>query len=595
MKLSDYVFRFFVNLGIHDVFYLPGGGAMHLDDSLAHTEGLNSICMLHEQGAAIAAEAYSRISEGPSLCVVTTGPGATNAITGLAGAWLDATPVIFISGQVKRADLVGDQGIRQFGIQEVGITEVVKPLTKYTGLIMDPLDIKYELEKAVFLMRDGKPGPVWLDIPLDVQSTEINPDELKGFDPAGENMLRGYECPDEAITETIKLYNKAERPLILLGNGLRAGKAIPEAMKLIDMLHIPVMTTWNGVDLISDNNPYFFGRPGASGQRHANIIQANADFVLTLGTRLNLLSTGFDFDSFLQNASHVMVEIDENELKKKSVHPTLPVCCDVKSFLDKLLVRKSEIDTSERTDWLNWCMKIRSEFPLQISEQKPEGPGINTYDLITAISNEMTGDDIFQFTSSGTGADIAMQTFRIKEGQRAFLTKGLASMGFDLPASIGSCIAGHRRRTVCVTGDGGFMMNIQELATLTRLNLPVKMFILSNEGYGMIYNSQKGNFGRLSGCTEDSGLMLPDIAKVAEAFGIPTFDISENDSLTYDVRNCLSNAGPAVIICHVNIAQKILPRQTNYRKPDGTMASLPLDRMTPPLTEEEEEIVKERP
>lgn len=583
MKVSDFIFDYIESLGVKHVFYLPGGGAMHLDDSLGHHEGLTPICMLHEQPCSIAAEAYARISEGFGVCVVTSGPGATNAITGLAGAWLDATPVIFLSGQAKRADLVNGQGIRQFGIQEIGIVDIVKPITKYAVQVRDEQDILYELEKATALAKEGKPGPVWLDIPLDIQASQIEPDKLRHFD----ERMSDYLCSDEDVLQTIELFNASERPLVLLGNGIRLAKAIPEMNELIKKLQVPVMTTWNGVDLIEDSNPLFYGRPGAVGHRHANFIQQNADFVLTIGTRLNLLSTGYDFDSFLRNAKHVMVEIDENEMKKCSVHPTLAIHADAKSFLQKMLSNKDGIEDKPRDSWWKYCKDIKKKYPLFIKEQTPEGKGVNTYSLVNVLTTKMTGEDIFQFSSSGTGVDISMYGFRIKKGQRAFLTKGLASMGFDLSACIGSCLASDKRRTVCITGDGGFMMNVQELATLHFLDLPIKLFILCNEGYGMIYNSQYGNFKRLTGCTRESGLGMPDLKEIVEAYKVKCFSIDFESELEDKIDEILSYNGPAVCTVQVYIGQKILPRQTNYMKENGQMASRPLEDMSPLLDREE--------
>lgn len=583
IKVSDLIFDYIASLGVKHIFYLPGGGAMHLDDSLGHHKDLTPVCMLHEQPCAIAAEAYARISENFGVCVVTSGPGATNAITGLAGAWLDATPVIFLSGQAKRADLVNGQGVRQFGIQEVGIVELVGSITKYAVQVQDEQDILYELEKATSLAKSGKPGPVWLDIPLDVQATQVELSQLRHY----EETQPTYECKDEDVLHTIELLNKAERPMVLVGNGIRLAKAIPEMNDLIEEMQIPVMTTWNGVDLIENDNPLFFGRPGAVGHRHANFIQQNADFVLTIGTRLNLLSTGYDFDSFLRNAKHVMVEIDENEMRKRSVNPYLAIHADAKSFLQKMVASKNKIEHKPRTAWLSYCCNIKEKYPLFIKEQKPDGDGVNTYALVDLLTNKMTGDDIFQFTSSGTGADIAMYGFRIKKGQRAFLTKGLASMGFDLSASIGSCLASGKKRTVCITGDGGFLMNVQELATLHRLDLPVKLFILCNDGYGMIYNSQAGNFKRLTGCTHDSGLSLPNMKAIVKAFKIKCLNIETEVDMENVLDEALAYNGPIVCLVKINIAQKILPRQTNYMKEDGQMASRPLEDMSPLLDREE--------
>lgn len=585
MKISDYVMDFIASLGVKDIFFVSGGGAMHLNDSLGKNEKLNGICMLHEQGASIAAESYARINEGYGACLVTSGPGGTNAITGLAGAYYDGIPIIFISGQVKRADLVGNQKIRQFGIQEADIVSVAKPISKYAVQIEEPEDIRYELEKAASIAISGKPGPVWIDIPLDIQAMDVELEKLRSYDA---NKQHDYSCKSEEIEKTIELFNKSERPVLLLGNGIRLSGAVEEARELYELLGVPVMTSWNGVDLIEDSNPLFYGRPGAVGHRHSNFIQQNADFVLTIGSRLNLLSTGYNFDSFLEKANHVMVEIDENEMKKKSVHPTLAINCDAKSFIDALLERKSELDLHKRSKWIEHCDSLKERYPIFIKEQEPRKGYVSTYKLVDEVSSQMTADDIYQFTSSGTSVDIAMKVFRIKKGQRAFLTKGLAAMGYDLPASIGSCIASNRKRTVCITGDGSIAMNMQELEVLKRLNLPVKIFVVDNNGYSMIYGSQNGNFkGHLTGCTEESGLTLPDMKKIAEAFGIKGYHIDNEDELHNKVKEVLEYEGPVICTVKADITQKILPKQTNYMREDGQMASRPLEDMSPLLDRDE--------
>ena len=584
MKISDYVMKFISDLGVKKVFYVSGGGAMHLNDSLGKNENLTGICMLHEQGASIAAESYARIAEGYGACLVTSGPGGTNAITGLAGAYYDGIPVIFISGQVKRADLVGNQKIRQFGIQEADIVSIAKPISKYAVQIKEPEDIKYELEKASKIAVSGKPGPVWIDIPLDIQATDIDIDTLEGFN----EVMEEYPCKKEDIDKVIELFNKAERPVMLIGNGIRMAKAVNEIRDLYDLLAIPVLTSWNGVDLIEDNHPLFYGRPGAVGHRHANFIQQNADFVLTIGSRLNLLSTGYNFDSFLEKANHIMVEIDKYEMEKKSVHPKLKINCDAKSFIQALLNRKDELNLEKRTKWIEHCNKLREKYPIFIQEQEPREGYVSTYDLVNEVSNQMTENDIYQFTSSGTSVDIAMKVFRIKKGQRAFLTKGLAAMGYDLPASIGSCIASNKKRTVCITGDGSIAMNMQELEVLKRLNLPVKIFVVDNNGYSMIYGSQNGNFkGHLTGCTKESGLTLPDMKRIAEAFGIRGMHIDNEEELHNKVVEALESDGPVICTVKADITQKILPKQTNYMREDGQLASSPLEDMTPLLDRDE--------
>lgn len=585
VKISDYIMQFIADLGVDKVFYITGGGAMHLNDSLGRNEQLEGVCMMHEQGAAIAAEAYARIHEGYGVCLVTSGPGGTNALTGLAGAYIDSIPVIFISGQVKRADLIGNQGIRQFGIQEVDIISMAKPYAKYAVQIQQPEDIRYELEKAAAVAVNGRPGPVWLDIPLDIQAMQMEIDQLCGFD---KSELPVYQVKDQDITDTIRLFNQAKRPVILLGHGIRLGHAVSQARELYNYLGVPVLTSWNGVDLIEEKHPLYYGRPGSVGHRAANFIQQNADFVLTIGSRLNLLSTGYNYGSFLEKANHVMVDIDENEMNKKSVHPQLKVACDAKSFIEAMLDRKNEICLSDRHEWIEHCNMLRDKYPVFIPEQEAREGYVSSYHLIDEISRQMTEKDIYQFTSSGTTVDIAMKVFQIKWGQRAFLTKGLAAMGYDIPACVGTCIASGERRTVCVTGDGSAAMNMQELEVIKRRNLPVKLFVADNQGYSMIYGSQNGNFkGRLTGCTRETGLTLPDMQAIAEAFGIKGMHIDNENHMAEQISEVLAYDGPVVCTVNADITQKILPRQTSYMQEDGQMASRPLEDMTPLLDREE--------
>lgn len=591
VKISDYVMQFIADLGVDKVFYITGGGAMHLNDSLGRNESLEGICMIHEQGASIAAEAYARVHEGYGACLVTSGPGGTNALTGLVGAYIDSIPVIFLSGQVKRADLIGDQKLRQFGIQEVDIISMVQSHTKYAVQIQNPEDIRYEMEKAAALAVHGRPGPVWIDLPLDIQAMQVDIESLKGYDAT---KLPRYDVKDEDITKTIELFNRAKRPVVLLGHGIRLAHAVEEARELYNYLGVPVLSSWNGVDLIEEEHELYYGRPGAVGHRAANFIQQNADFVLTIGSRLNLLSTGYNYESFLQNATHIMVDIDVNEMNKKNVHPELKVVCDAKSFLLAMLERKEELDVTRKNEWIEHCNTLREKYPVFIPEQASQEGFVSNYHLIDEISNQMTKDDIYQFTSSGTTVDIAMKVFKIKWGQRAFLTKGLAAMGYDVPASIGSCIASGNKRCVCVTGDGSVAMNMQELEVIKRRNLPIKIFVADNKGYSMIYGSQNGNFaGRLNGCTVETGLSLPDMARVAEAFGIKGMHIENEDNLAEDIAKVLEYDGPVVCTVNADITQKILPRQTNYMREDGQMASRPLEDMSPLLDRDElEECMK---
>lgn len=589
MKLSDYVMRRLAGLGVDKVFFVSGGGAMHLDDSLRKCEGITGIAMLHEQGAAIAAEAYARVRDGYGACLVTSGPGATNALTGLVGAYIDSIPVIFISGQAKRADLRGTSGVRQFGIQEVDIVSLVHSYTKYAVQIKRPEDIRCEWEKAARIAVSGRPGPVWLDIPLDIQASHVEPDELQG---EGEAMSMPLLQKSD-VTATIDLLNRAKRPLLMLGHGIRLSHSIEAARELYEYLGIPVLTSWNGVDLIEEAHPLFFGRPGAVGQRAANFIQEKADCVLTLGTRLCLLNTGYNFAGFLRDAKHIMVDIDPSELAKKSLHPYLSVNCDVKDFIHALLARKAELKIQSNAAWLDWCRSISERYPSLVVGQEARTGFVSNYRLLREISDQMLPTDIYQFTSSGTTADIAMKSFQIKWGQRAFLTKGLAAMGYDIPACIGSAL-GSGRRVVCVTGDGSATLNMQELEVIRRYQLPVKLFISDNGGYSMIYQSQENNFQALFGCTPASGLTLPDLGKVAEAIGIPSMEIVDETQLKEQVASALAVHGPVVCRVHTDIQEKVLPKQTNYMKKDGQVASRPLEDMSPLLPRGEIENVMGR-
>ncbi len=583
MKISDYVIKFISKLGVDKVFCVTGGGAMHLNNSLGSSKDVEGVFMLHEQGASVAAESYARIREGYGVCLVTSGPGATNAITGLCGAYMDSIPVIFISGQAKRADLVDNQGIRQFGIQEVDIISMVKPYSKYAVRIMDEKSIRYELEKAAYIAVSGRPGAVWIDIPLDIQATDVDIDSLDPYFPSDES----FAVSEDDINKIISAYNAAKRPAIVLGNGVRLAHAAADANELVDMLKVPSFVSWNGVDLLDDENPYYFGRPNIVGHRSANLILQNADFVLSIGTRLSLLNTGYNFEGYLQNAFHVMVDIDHAEMDKKNLHPQMKVQADARDFIRALIDRKSEFTRDDHSAWLDHCKDMRDKYPVQIPEQEPRAGFVSLYNLFDCISNEMTSDDVYQFTSSGTSVDIGMKTLRFKRGQRAFLNKSMAAMGYDIPACVGSCV-GSGKRVICVTGDGSFAMNMQELEVIKRLNLPVKIFVADNSGYSMIWHSQNGNFkGHLTGCTQESGLSLPDMKKVADAFGIYSMEITAENDLAKMVKQVFDHAGPVICVVKTDIMQKVLPKQSNYMNDKGQMESRPLQDMFPLLDRDE--------
>ena len=585
IKLSDYVIKRLEETGVKHMFMLPGGGAMHLNDSLGKSEKIQYVGCLHEQAASIAAEAYARVNNTLGLLMVTTGPGGTNALTGIAGAYIESTPVFVVSGQVKRLDMINGQGVRQQGMQELDIISVVKPITKYAALVDDPQMIRYHIERALYEATHDRKGPVWLDIPLDVQATMINEEALIGFDPPEQMQNPNLETD---VLKLIDALNKSERPVVLAGNGIRMADAIPEFEELCELIHVPVLTSWNGIDLIEEENPLYYGRPGGLGHRYANFLQQNSDFFLSIGARQNLLQTGYNFDGFARAAYKVMVDIDEAELHKINVRPDLPICADAGDFIREILKQKDRIKKKDRSAWFAYGDRLKTKYPLVTEEQWNQKELVNTYCLLETISKYMTPDDIYVSGSSGSCIDISMQTFKVKKGQRVFCTKGLASMGYGLPSTIGACLASGEKRTVGVNGDGGFVMNIQELETIRRLNLPIKLFVLCNHGYGAIQATQTNLFNRhFVDCNEASGLSIPPIGKVAGAFGLKTISICHNSELEGKVKEALDYDGPVIVEVFTPITLTAAPKQVSYKRKDGQMESLPLEYMNPPISEEE--------
>ncbi|MBR1524174.1 MAG: thiamine pyrophosphate-binding protein [Lachnospiraceae bacterium] len=590
IKVSDYVIKRLEETGSSHMFMLPGGGAMHLNDSLGKSKKIKFVCTQNEQGAAIAAEAYARVNGKPGLLMVTTGPGGTNAMTGIAGAWIESTPVIVISGQVKRLDMIRDQGLRQQGMQELDIISCVKPITKYAALIDDPQMIRYHLEKAIYEATHGRKGPVWLDIPLDVQAHMVDEDSLPGFTP----LDVPHKDIEPIVLDVIDRLNRSERPVMLAGGGIRLAGGADTLRELIDILNIPVLTSWNGIDLIEETHPLYYGRPGGIGHRYANFIQQNSDFFMSIGSRLNFLQTGFNFDGFARGAERVMVDIDPAELHKINVRPTLPVCADAKEFMEFIIKNADRIEKRDRSAWISYADKVRDKYPLVTEEHRKKSLGntedcsVDTYLLLETISDKMKPEDIYVSGSSGSCIDISMQTFKVKKGQRAFCTKGLASMGYGLPSAIGACLAGGSKRTVGVNGDGGFVMNIQELETIHRLDLPVKIFVLCNKGYGAIKATQTSRFnGHFVACDADSDLTIPDIGSVARAYGLHTEEIHTSGELSDKVDKVLSYDGPVICQVFTPIGLTAWPRQVSYMRKDGQMESKPLEYMDPLLPDDE--------
>ncbi|MBA4388988.1 MAG: thiamine pyrophosphate-binding protein [Verrucomicrobia bacterium] len=588
IKLSDYVMKFVAAQKVEHVFLLPGGGCMHLLDSLGRRKDIRHTCCLHEQAAVIAAEAYAQHRQELGVALVTTGPGGLNAITGVAGAWIDSTPVLVLSGQVKRADMIGSSGVRQMGIQEADIVSIVKPITKYAVTITDPKTVRYHLEKAVHIARSGRPGPVWLDFPLDVQGAMIDEDSLAGFDPA---ELKEHYAPanlEQLAGRAIEMLNRAARPVLLAGNGIRLAGAIPEFMEFIEALQIPVLTTWKSIDLLPEDDPYYFGRPGSIASRGANFIQQNSDLLIVIGARLDLPQTAHDHANFARAAEKIIVDIDPAELGKMKTRVSLPVPADARVFLTEFLRQAASVMPVDRSGWLARCREWKRKYPVVLPEYgKSSGP-VNTYCLVDVLSNVMKADDVLVPGSSGACAEITMQAFRVRKGQRIQNTPGLGSMGFGLPASFGACLASGGRRTIGIIGEGGLQHNIQELETLARLKLPIKLFVLNNNGYGSIRATQNRHFaGRLVCCDPSSGLTLPDTCKVAAAYGLKTARISNQANLEMDVKKVLETEGTVICDVVVDPDLQTAPRIATEVRPDGSIVSKPMEDLWPFLDREE--------
>ena len=594
MKLSDYVVRFIADQGVKDVFLVTGGGAMHLNQSLGAEPAIKAICNSHEQASAICAEGYSKATNHLGVCMVTTGPGGTNAVTGVAGAWLDSTPTLYVSGQVKRPDRMFDKegrplGMRQLCVQEVDIVSIVKPITKYAVTVLNPEDIRYHMEKALYLALNGRPGPVWVDIPLDVQASPINePSALRGFDPAELTEPRADASLKEEVKRLVEKLNHAERPLLFAGNGIRLAQAEKEFEQLRTLLGIPTVATWCAADLVPSNDPLYVGRPGSVAARGANFALQNSDFLLAIGVRLDFAITGYAPQNLARRAHKVAVDIDEAELRKLHPHLQQPIHSDAKEFLTELLSQKDSIRLADHSAWDTRCADWKTRYPVVTAEhRKPEGP-VSVFHLAEVIGTEVNPEDRLVVGSSGSAIEIYLLAFPTLHSQRLFHTAGLGAMGYGVPMAIGVATANPGREVVAVDGDGGFMFNIQELETIRRLQLPIKFFVMNNDGYSSIRASQRAYFGKANlGCDKSNGLTVPSLTQVATAFGLSSTVIKNQENLRAEVRRVLDMKGP--VVCDVNVLPDELraPRLQSYQRPDGSFVSKPLEDLFPFLPREE--------
>ena len=586
IKLSDYIFSFLKEKGVEHIFMLPGGGAMHLNDSLGRS-GIPYTCFLHEQGAAIAAESYAQHTNKPGVVSVTSGPGATNAITAVTAGYIDSTPMLILSGQCKRADIVGDRGVRQIGSQEVNIIPMVSPITKYAAEVLVPEEIKYHLERAWHEATSDRPGPCWLSVPLDVQAIMLDETALDGFNPEAHKSDISEQI-ETAAARTISYLIASEKPLLLAGNGIKLDRAEALLYQLVDLLGIPVQTTWKSLDLFGEDDPHYLGHPGIMGDRGANHIIQEADLLISVGSHLDTSITAFNDQHFAANAKKIIVDIDQNELNRMNMEKEIAIACPARDFLQALIHQAKAIGAiGDWSSWLGYGKELRAKYPVVTQEHKDATDFVSAYYFIDELCKDLTSEDIIVPESSGAAGEITYQAWKLKKGQKMKNAAGLGSMGFGLPYSVGACLANDCRRTILINGDGAFQLNIQELETVRRLKLPIKMFIWNNDGYASIRAAQRNHFeGRYVGCCADSGLTVPDSTKIAAAYGISVFRISNNQELDNTLSQVLESDGP--VLCEIMISpdETCAPRVKAYMGKDGQMVSGLLEKMWPPADDD---------
>jgi len=575
-----------VQAGVKHVFLVPGGAAMHLNDSVAGRNDLGFVANYHEHACAVGAEAYAKLTGVLGAAMVTGGPGSTNCLTGLTSAWVNSAPVIFISGQVKRNDLKGDRPLRQLGLQEVDIVSIVRSVTKYAVTITDPSSVRKHLDQALYLARHGRPGPVWLDIPLDVQNSRIEPESLDQWVPPQETP-RAIN-PDEQAGEVMQRIMQARRPLLLLGAGVQIAGAAELAARLVDRLGVPYVTTWIGADLVDDRHPLFAGRPGAFAPRGANFAVQNSDLLLTIGARWDYATTCFSHAGFGRAAFRIAVDVDLAELDKLRTTANLCIQADAKDFIATLLDQiPANPDPSGHLDWIGRVQGWKKNYPVITEELHNLPDHVSTYVVAGALSEKLGKDDIIVEGSAGIQSEIFFMTFEAKQGQRIIADGSFGSMGYGIPAAIGACVAGGGRRTILVDGDGSFMPNLQELETIRRLGLPIKIMLINNNGYGSIRVSQTRWFNRKIAADRESGLSLPDFKRVATLFQLPYYRVTSETELSVALNSALETNGPVLLDIHVPPEEDRRPRLGNYQKADGTIASKPMEDLFPFLERDE--------
>jgi len=589
MRVADYIMDRLVQLNIRHVFFLPGGGAMHLNDALAGNSKLEPVLCLHEQACGIAAEAASKYLKGPSACLVTSGPGATNVVTATLGAWLDSSPVFFISGQVKTADLKQGTNLRMLGVQEVDIVSIVKSITKLAVTLKDPQQVGVVMDNLEQAALSGRRGPVWLDVPLDVQAVEISPCELARADSLPSiNIAANPPSLRQVCKDVIDLLRVASRPVLLVGNGIHSANAEEPLLSFAERSGIPVLTSWLGMDLLGDDHHLFAGRPGSIAPRWANFALQNSDCLLVIGCRLDMGLTAYAHEKFARSAVKIMVDIDPAEIDKMKMNIRLPIVADAGIFLESLneaLGKEKPLPSYQA--WLEHIGEWKLAYPLVQPEHRLTDESLSLYHFTDLLSDALDSQDIIATGSAGLSVELFLLALRLKQGQRCFHNRGTGSMGFGLPAAIGACLAADRRRTICVEGDGGLQMNIQELAILAEKKLPVICFVINNGGYASIRTSQQNYFKRQIGADEKSGLRLPHLQMLCKAYGVDYQKIENSPNISDQIQTALNHDGPLVCEVIVMKDEARVPRVATRQLSNGSMESSPLEDLFPFLDREE--------
>lgn len=587
MKLTDYLAQYLVDKGIKKVFLLTGGACAHIVDSLGKNPDIEYVCMQHEQAAAMAADAYSRVTKNLGVAIATSGPGATNLITGVCCSYFDSIPTLMITGQVNLWETKGDKKARQIGFQETDIIDIVRSITKFAVLVKDPDKIKYYLDKAIYIAKSGRPGPVWLDIPMNIQHAEINPKELENFNP--KDLKPELKALPTYITKgVVDKIIKSKRPVIIAGAGIKLSQAENELFQLLSMLKIPIVSSWSGIDILPYDHPLYIGQIGVYGNRAANFTVQNSDLLLSLGSRLDTRQTGGQPKTFAREAVKIVVDIDSSELNKEWVAADIPVHANVKDFLIELNSAISmNQDFPNFSDWHSICLKWKERYPAILPKYNSQKGSVNPYIFIKALSKKLPKNSTITIDNGGISV-WSIQSLRLKKGQRVITAFGHAPMGYALPAAIGVAFAEPTSNIICIIGDGGLQLTIQELQTIKNYKLPIKIFILNNNSYGIIKQFQEVYFeGRYEATVKKTGYTAPDFLKIARAYGIVAERITSHAQIDKELNKILSAKEPVICDIRLDEAQKLIPKLIAIRTPDGKYISKPIEDMAPLLPRDE--------